>query len=145
MPEMIAPFISRQEYQCSHCGNLPPGLRRGSDGEWPVVFQALFTRFQSLREDWGRAIPITSGYRCSEHEKEVSGLTLSVHGFGLALDLGIPIAEHDAFMRLIDNTCPELRVGVNAHPGSVHYHIDTGFYISPIYSLSLITGARWTE
>lgn len=40
-----------------------------------------------LREDWGNAIKVNSGYRCSQLNKLVGGVTNSHHMFGYAADI----------------------------------------------------------
>lgn len=40
-----------------------------------------------LREKWGSAIRVGSGYRCPQLNEEVGGSTTSVHMLGLAADL----------------------------------------------------------
>ena len=136
----IAPFITESEYRCSHCGKLPPGLRKGEDGEWPLIFQHLFDRFAAIRVRWGKAIPITSGYRCPSHP-----LKWGTHTFGLALDLGVNLDEMPAVCAIIDDVAPELRVGTNKKPGSVHIHTDCGYLIHPTYSEFLVEGYRFEE
>ncbi len=140
---MIAPFISRQEYQCQcgKCGNsLPPDLKKDENGMWPTVYMALFDRFKDLRESWGKPIPITSGYRCMKHP-----LKWGSHTFGLGLDLGIGIDEMDRFEELVNRDFTEMRMGTNRKPGSIHVHLDVAFFVRPKYSKDLIEGARWAE
>ena len=135
MSDFIAPYISRQEYQCQcgKCGNsLPPDLKKDENNEWPTVYMALFDRFKDLRESWGKPIPITSGYRCTKHP-----LKWGVHTFGLALDLAVDPTE---FAKLVERDMPELRMGVYADG---HVHLDVGWLIRPRWSNDLCQGARW--
>jgi len=141
--ELISPYISVAEFRCSHCGRLPPGLKKDENLSWPLVFLYLFERFADLRERWGRAITISSGYRCFDHPLSRNGI--SVHNFGLALDLAITVDEMPSFIGMVDDMFPELRMGVNTKPGEVHVHIDNGFFIRPPYSDSLVEGSRWEE
>ncbi len=140
MTEYIAPYILASEYKCSHCQKIPPGLVKDENDEWPLVFQALFDRFKDLREEHG-PITITSAYRCPAHplsKKDGAAGKLSVHVFGLALDVDDPAGE---IVRLVEQLCPELRMGTYADG---HVHLDVGYFIRPKYSENLIEGARWT-
>ena len=137
---MIAPYISEVEYQCPHCGQLPPDL-----SNYPDVFNELFSAFKTLRETWGKPIPITSGYRCMDHEPSVSGLNCCPHTYGLALDLGIPSDGQTAFLDLIAKNCPDLRVGVNVKPGQTHIHIDVAYLIMPRPTVAYVKGMKWNE
>ena len=139
----IAPYISSEEYQCQHCRKLPPEMDGG--GAIPEIYSQLFETFRFLRELWGHPIQITSGYRCPVHEREVSGSNLGPHIFGLSLDLGLTVKEQPDFVGLVETNCPNLRMGTNVKPGSVHIHIDTCYLLFPRYSLDLVRGARWIE
>jgi uncharacterized protein YcbK (DUF882 family) len=150
----IAPYILYKEYQCSHCRKLPPmfydtdGQRKGVI---PYVYNEFFDIFREIREKWGRAIPITSGYRCIKHQRDlydqgVSSAILSVHMFGLALDLDCSDEyEVRSLVRHIRQVCPELRMGWEAylHRGQSFVHIDCGYMIYPPYSKKLYRGASW--
>jgi len=139
MSEMVSPHISLAEYacHCKFCGNsLPPDFKRDEDGEWPTIFEALFSRFEGIREIYGQSIPVT-GYRCPRHELNVSGKTISVHIFGLALDC---TGDVDRLSSIVEENYPELRMGTYADG---HIHIDVGYLIHPRYSVDLAEGARW--
>ena len=49
--------------------------------------EELMKFLDDLREDWGSAIKVTSGYRCSKLNKAVGGSTTSAHLYGYAADL----------------------------------------------------------
>jgi hypothetical protein len=137
---MIAPYIYEAEYSCPHCGALPPDLYTHND-----VFQSLFSKFTILREAWGKQIIITSGYRCSAHEQEVSGFNFGPHTYGLALDLGIESDRQKDFMDMLESKCHELRVGTSVKPGQTHIHIDVCYLIVPRPTLAYQRRARWVE
>ena len=42
-----------------------------------------------LRDSWGKAIKVTSGYRCEKLNKAVGGASTSVHMLGYAADLQV--------------------------------------------------------
>ena len=77
-----------------------------------------------------------SGFRCVEHNAEIGGVPISIHLFGLALDLS---GESDKLYRLINKNYPDLRVGKYEWG----CHIDVGYLISPIAKESWRSGARW--
>lgn len=150
----IAPYITFQEYQCSCCGRLPPEFYFNGGGRTqspPYLYSKLFKDFKKIREKWGRPIKITSGYRCLKRQKElydqeISSAVISVHNFGLALDLQAS-DEHEvrSMVKLIRQVCPELRIGWQAylHRGQSFIHVDVGYLINPLYSKKLIQGASW--
>jgi uncharacterized protein YcbK (DUF882 family) len=133
------------EYYCHHCGALPPDLVRDAAGAWPKVYAHLFSIFAGLREAWGQPIPITSGYRCPAHEREVTGSNIGPHILGLALDLGIGVSDQLKFAFLVTQAWPELRMGTNTNPGAVHIHIDVAYLAFPRWTAAFVPGARWIE
>lgn len=58
-----------------------------------VIDSALVTLLQKIRDHFGKAVTINSGYRCSSHNKEVGGARNSQHLYGKAADIvvkGVP-------------------------------------------------------
>jgi len=136
---MIAPYISREEYECSCCHRLPPDLNE----PYANIYENLFYCFEKWRKSWGKAIPISSGYRCPEHNAAVGGGKASVHMFGAALDCDFPdVAEVEAAFKLLVDMFPLLRIGKYTQTGSF-LHIDTGYFIFPRLSEDWIHGKRW--
>ena len=141
MTELIAPYILTTEYECAHCHRLPPEFEI-QDGV-PTMYYELFDAFSLIRNEFGKSINITSGYRCPEHNKQIGGNSLSVHQWGLALDLNcINIAEVDDLATIVDSVAPHLRMGKYKDAGTF-IHIDTGFFIMPAGSLNWKQGVRW--
>jgi uncharacterized protein YcbK (DUF882 family) len=54
-----------------------------------LIDQMLVRRLQSIRNHFGKAVIINSGYRCSAHNKNVGGATLSKHVMGMAADIKV--------------------------------------------------------
>lgn len=54
-----------------------------------------------LRESWGSAIIVTSGYRCSTLNKAVGGSKTSAHMLGWAVDLWPKNGEFEEFKKYI--------------------------------------------
>jgi len=150
----IASYILFSEYQCSHCRKLPPdfydnlGQRKSTV---PYLYAEFFDIFKEIRRKWKRPIKITSGYRCVKHQRDlydqdISSAIISVHNFGLALDLDCSSEYYvEKMVKLIKETCPELRVGWKAYlnRGQSFVHIDCGHLIKPPYSKKLYAGAEW--
>ena len=142
--EMMSKYISRAEFQCRCCGKLPPDCVKGDDGDYPTFYDALFYRFDNLREAWGKPIVVTSGYRCPTHEYEVSGSRLGPHIWG-ALAPALTEQDKPRFVALVETTHPEMRMGTNVHPGAVHIHLDCLWLAVPRYTEFQKEGVRWTE
>lgn len=85
----ISEHFTRSELECSHCGELPEEY-----GEELAGF------LESVRSIYGRAMRITSGYRCLEHPIEngkPEGAT-HAHTFHKAADIA---CEHADALALI--------------------------------------------
>jgi len=70
----IAAFITYKEYECSHCHKLPPLFYHddgGRRGDVPYVYKEFFDIFKKIREQWGKPINITSGYRCPKYQHKL--------------------------------------------------------------------------
>ena len=153
MKKYLARFITYKEYQCPCCNKLPPLFYHddGGRGDIPELYTDLFEKFELIRGEWGKPIDITSGYRCFKRQKslydqEVSTTYLSVHNFGLALDMDFnDEGDVRSVVRLIKTYCPELRIGWKGYlyRGQSFVHIDTGYRIRPIYSKKLYRGNQW--
>ena len=154
MSKYIAKYITFKEYECSHCGRLPPLFYHTDGGRKdsvPAIYVPLFEAFEDIRTRWGKPIRISSGYRCIKYSKQmyedgISSAYLSTHAFGMALDLDVPDEEAvKSLVKLIEKYQPELRIGYNSYlcRGQSLVHIDTGFLVSPPYSKKLYRGARW--
>lgn len=143
---MIAPYLSRQEYQCPCCQQLPPDLNNGEP--YPEAYNILFDIFAIVRGQWGKGIRIGppdggGGYRCPENNLEIGGSLVSVHPFGLALDGDTNNAEETyKLAELIEKVAPEVRMGVYVNQGTF-VHFDVGWLIKPRLSLKWREGARW--
>ena len=137
----VAEHITENEYKCKCCSNYPPDF---DIDDIPVPYEILFDSFKAIREAWDKPIRITSGYRCPMHNAMVGGKVLSVHMFGLALDLDCKdIDEVYDLDELIEDTAPDLRRGRYTEWGSF-IHIDCGYFIYPSASTAWVEKKRWT-
>ena len=132
---MIAPYITRAEYACRCCGELPPDV----DNTYPLAHSMLFEAFEIIREAYGKPIPISSGYRCPLHNTFIGGSYLSAHMFGMALDLKLG-SERDYVLEIIEREIPDLRVGKY----DWGLHIDTAYLINPRAKEAWKKKQRWT-
>lgn len=140
MTTKISEHINRAEYACKCCGKLPPSWKSAGG---PDVYGQFFLDFEEIRAEWGQPIIINSGYRCPEHNKAVGGEPLSVHLFGLALDVS-PERREDLpkLYQVALDLRPELRLGYYSKQG--FFHMDVGFNIDPIACKEWREGARWS-
>lgn len=140
MSKYISKYILESEFICPHCDSYPPAYKKD---DVPIVFQILFDTFNSIREEWGRAIPITSFYRCPVHNSWQGGVPLSIHQWGLAIDMNCKDSfEVDKLSNLIDEMHPEVRMGTYKKNASF-IHMDIGYFISPKASDAWVEGMRW--
>jgi len=130
MSNYIAPYISRTEYACRCCGKVPYEVC-GPLIEMPTFYYVLFESFAWMREDWGKPINITSGYRCIPHNTAIGGVPMSLHIFGGALDMKFNDDEETVkAAKVVDSSCPDVRMGVYLK-GESRLHVDVGYLVMP--------------
>ena len=75
-------FFDLKEFECKckdkHCEGKMPQLRMN-----PSLIQAL----NRVREELGKPIRVTSGFRCTSHNAAVGGVPHSTHRTGYAADI----------------------------------------------------------
>lgn len=81
------PNFTEAEFRCRHCGRQE-------------MQPALLERLQTLRTQYGKPLPVTSGWRCADHPVEKAKPHPGMHSTGLAVDLGVQGAEAVAVLRL---------------------------------------------
>ena len=68
--------------------------------------QELITNLLNpIREAWGSAIIVTSGFRCEALNKKVGGVSTSAHKYGYAADLIPANGKKAEFIRFVQNFC----------------------------------------
>jgi len=150
MKKYISKYVTFKEYQCSCCHHLPPDFYSDNGGrsdKIPMIYSYLFENFEEIRRRWGKAIPITSGYRCPEHQQRLIdngvGALASAHVLGLALDLDTKsVKETEKLYKLIADTNPDLRIGMYTKAGTF-VHIDIAYMANPRLSRKWYKGNRW--
>ena len=65
-----------------------------------IISDDLITRLEVLRRLWGKAVVITSAYRCQAHNEKIGGKAHSWHVSGHAADLLLPDKDRDLFIKL---------------------------------------------
>jgi uncharacterized protein YcbK (DUF882 family) len=141
----ISEHFEEVEFLCPCCQKLPPDFRDG-DGSLTAPYQFFFDQLEDIRRAWQRPMPISSGYRCSKKNVAVGGEPLSVHLFGLAIDMPLRSArEVNDIIELARDIAPSLRKGWKKYldEGQTFVHFDAGFYIYPRPSVNFLEGVEW--
>ena len=90
-----------------------------------LVDEQLVAYLQQIRDHFGAAVTITSGFRCAAHNKNVGGATASKHAQGMAADImcaGVAPAEVAKYAESIG----VLGIGLYETDADGHFvHIDT--------------------
>lgn len=111
--------FKREEFDCKHCGK----------NEMKDDFIDIL---QCLREDVGFGLVVSSGYRCSTHNQNVSSTGPNgPHTTGRAADFAVDRARAYALVKAACNR--GLRVGVNQKGSARFIHVDD-LDGSPIWS-----------
>lgn len=71
---MSLKYFKLDEFDCPHCGK-----------NWTDIL--LIQKLDKLREELGCPINVLSGYRCSEHNRAIGGVSNSQHVYGKAADI----------------------------------------------------------
>lgn len=113
----LAPSFAVREFRC----------RDGSDTI--MVDQALPVLLQAIREHFGRAVVITSGYRTAAHNAAVGGSKSSQHLLGRAADIQVadtPVEDVAAYAESLMPTWGGVgRYPVKAGRTKGWVHVDT--------------------
>ena len=106
------PNFSAKEFDCQcGCGK----------NEMKPEFMA---KLQKLRETYGSAMRITSGYRCPQHPIEAKKAASGAHASGLACDIGVQGAEAHRLLALALEA-GFTGIGVNQKGSGRFLHLDT--------------------
>lgn len=105
--------FSKAELACSHCGSLGP---------WSDPFKVQL--LEDLRDACGFSLPITSGYRCSEHPLEKVKSEPGEHT-RLAVDIGVSKGRA-LILTVLAYGCGWSGIGWKQHGDGRFVHLDRG-------------------
>jgi len=108
-PKFSSRYFSSVDFACKHCK-----ITRIDDD--------LLEKLERVRQSLGFPLVITSGYRCSKHNKDVGGSERSSHLEGYAVDVKLP----DGAMKLMFIT-QAIKVGfkrIGVYSKHVHVDVD---------------------
>jgi uncharacterized protein YcbK (DUF882 family) len=103
-------YFKREEFACK-CGC-------GFDD----IDEELVDVLDDLREHFGQPVTITSGCRCSKHNKAVGGEPKSKHMEGIAADIKVRNVNPNIVYSWLDNKYPN-KYGLGLYKSWVH--VDT--------------------
>jgi len=106
----ISPHFDDSEFECK-CGC---GFRE--------VSKDLLDTLETIRSWYDKPIIITSGCRCSKHNRAVGGAKNSYHIWGLAADFYIPGEDMDMVADRIDAAFPDT-LGLGRYGNRVHLDV----------------------
>ena len=113
----LAPAFKVREFRC----------RDGSDTI--MVDEALTVLLQAIREHFGKAVVITSGYRTAAHNAAVGGSKSSQHLLGKAADIQVADTTVEAVAAYAESLMPDWggvgRYPVKAGRTKGWVHVDT--------------------
>lgn len=94
-----------------------------------MVDEALTVVLQCIREHFGKAVVITSGYRTAAHNAKVGGAKSSQHLLGRAADIRVQGVSVEAVAAYAENLMPDWggvgRYPVKAGRATGWVHVDT--------------------
>lgn len=107
--------FSRSEFACQGegcCGGSAP------------VHPLLVVGLQELRDKVGRALFISSGFRCVTHNAKVGGASGSQHTLGMAADVLCPAGWTSERFAMMAETVDVFRHGgIGIYPGRIHVDV----------------------
>ena len=101
--------FSPKEVACKHCGEM-------------VLDRDAMDALQTLREDWGKPIVLTSAHRCTTHNRKVGGTEGSQH-LHIAFDCACPASDQAAFVEFARQAG---FTGIGRYPKRGFVHLDCG-------------------
>ncbi len=103
--------FSRHEFACRCCGRAE-------------INQRLVDALQELRDLAGLPVRVTSGYRCSEHNRAIGGATRSQHLLGTAADIVVRGMIPAEMYRLAEDIEAFHNGGIGVYPDKGFIHVD---------------------
>ncbi|BBO66329.1 hypothetical protein DSCA_02590 [Desulfosarcina alkanivorans] len=103
--------FSRHEFACRCCDRAE-------------INQRLVDALQELRDLAGLPVRVTSGYRCSEHNRAIGGATRSQHLLGTAADIVVIGMTPAEMYRLAEDIEAFHNGGIGVYPDKGFIHVD---------------------
>lgn len=110
----LYPNFERSEFVCK-CGG------KYCNGDTAEMYTAVLEILQKIRNDYGKAVHITSGVRCPTHNRNVDGVNSSRHKLGKAVDFYIKGVGGDELVRLAYKY--GCRYAYNIDGGAIHFDV----------------------
>jgi zinc D-Ala-D-Ala carboxypeptidase len=104
----VAEFFHLDEFQCPCCLQV-------------ILDPLLLQKLDSLRNKIKNPIIVTSGYRCTTHNKDVGGVKGSYHLFGMAADVYAPKISLKELLKSAEEIGFS---GIGYYPKSNFLHLD---------------------
>ena len=106
------PYFSEKEFKCSHTGEC-------------LMQEAFMDILMTIREEYGKPMTITSGYRHPSHPIEVRKAKAGEHSLGMCADIGVSGKEAlDIISIALDFGIT--RLGVNQKGSGRFIHLGIG-------------------
>jgi len=103
--------FSRHEFACRCCDRAE-------------INQRLVDALQELRDLAGLPVRVTSGYRCSEHNRAIGGATRSQHLLGTAADISVRGMTPTEMYLLAEDVEAFRNGGIGVYPDKGFIHVD---------------------
>jgi len=114
----MANYFDPSEFECKckdkHCEGKLPQMRMN-----PTLIQSL----NRIREELGMPIRVTSGFRCTEHNVAVGGVSHSTHRTGYAADI---ICDDMEKLKELVEAEKEIK-GIGIYTSFIHVDVRPGF------------------
>lgn len=93
------------------------------DGSDPIfVSPELVKVLQAIRDHFGRAVTVNSGYRTPSHNQKVGGATYSRHLYGMAADIKVSGVTPKKVAEYAETLLPNSG-GIGIYAGFVHIDV----------------------
>ncbi len=117
--QKITPHFSRQEFDCQDGSSYPD--------EWITSrLKPLCEALELIREQLGKPLIISSGYRTVKHNRRIGGVRNSQHVQGQAADIQCSNVTSSKICKIIRSLIAEGKIpkgGVGLYSSFVHYDI----------------------
>lgn len=120
-------FFSQREMRCQHTGIIPDINRPSSR-----YFKLFMEYMDRVREQWGKPLAVTSGFRHTSHPLERKKGATGAHQLGLAMDVAVWGDDTDDFITLLkaeyDRSLETFSgLGIGVHRRKKFVHVDWHF------------------